>query len=400
MKISKLKIGIVGLGRIFSLNVLGYVNNPDCELYAFCDRDKNALKQASEEFGAKKTYTDFNEFIKDDNIDLVDILTPHSQHEWMSVAAAEAGKHISLQKVPTLTLSSFDRIVNAVNKAGVKFRVFENFRFHPPYQRLMKLVKDKTIGKPYAVNMRMWSGVKQLSSWKVSILKTWRWRYTERENYLMPTLFDDGYHKHSVIQWFLKDIKSVQAWKGNFKIYGILPVDSPSVVIYKGKKGERFGTWNVSMSPFIPVQSDYYGCDEALEVHGKNGLAWVQGCTGNMFVGCDEGGPGKPGVYWINKKGEWNSDTSMESNWKHSFILCSKHFIDAIKNDTEVILDAKTARYILQISLAMIKSLRSGFIDVPVASIKDGIGDDLIQEEFDDSAIFDNIPEGVDIDDL
>ena len=146
MKISKLKIGIVGLGRIFSLNVLGYINNPDCELYAFCDRDKNALKQASEEFGVKKTYTDFNEFIKDDEIDLVDILTPHSQHEWMSVAAAEAGKHISLQKVPALTLGSYDRIINAVNKAGVKFRVFENFRFHPPYQRLMKLVKDKTIG--------------------------------------------------------------------------------------------------------------------------------------------------------------------------------------------------------------------------------------------------------------
>ena len=379
---------------------MGYVDNPDAELYALCDRDKKSLKQASEEFGVKNTYNDFNEFLKDDQIDIIDILTPHSQHEWMAIAAAEAGKHISLQKVPTLTLGSYDRIVDAVKKAGVKFRVFENFRFHSPYIKLKQLVDDKVIGSPYSVNMRMWSGMKSLSSWKVSILKSWRWRITERDNYKMPTLFDDGYHKHSIIQWFLKKIKSVQAWKGNFKLYNLLPIDSPSVVIYKGKKGDRFGTWTASMAPFIPLESDYYGCDEALEIQGKNGLGWVQGCTGNMFKSCTLGGPGLPGVHWINKEGDWNSDTSMETNWKHSFINCTKHFVNAIKNDTKVSLDAKTARYILQISLAMVKSLRSGNIDVPVDSIKDGIGNELAQEEDETDALFDKIPEGADLDAL
>jgi len=105
INISKLKIGIVGLGRIFTLNVLGYLDNPDAELYAICDRDKKSLKQASEEYGVKNTYTDYNEFLKDDNIDVVEVLTPHGAHEWMTVAAAEAGKHISLQKVPAMTLS-------------------------------------------------------------------------------------------------------------------------------------------------------------------------------------------------------------------------------------------------------------------------------------------------------
>jgi len=398
IEFSKLKIGIVGLGRIFTLNVLGYINNPDAELYALCDRDKKSLKQASEEYGVKNTYTDYNEFLKDDNIDVVEVLTPHGAHEWMTVAAAEAGKHISLQKVPAMTLSSYDRMTRAVDKAKVKFRVFENFRFHPPYMRAKELSEDKSagIGKAQAVNIRMWSGVKSLSSWKVSILKSWRWRYTERENYKMPTLFDDGYHKHSIIQWFLKDIKSVQAWQGKFKLFGLLPVDSPSVVIYKGKNNVDFGTWTCSMSPFLPVNSDFYGCEEAVEIHGKKGIAFIQGCTGNMFEGCTEGGPGSPGVYWINKKGNWNSDTSMETNWKHSFINCTKHFVKAIKNDTEVSMDAKTARYVLQISLAMIKSIRTGNKDVQVKSIKDGIGDDLAEEE-EHQEVFDKIPEDADI---
>ncbi len=398
---SKLKIGIVGLGRIFTLNVLGYVDNPDAELYALCDRDKKSLTQASKEFGVKNTYLDYNEFLKDDNIDVVEILTPHGSHEWMTIAAAEAGKHISLQKVPAMTLSSYDRMIRAVNKSKVKFRVFENFRFHPPYIKAKKLVEDKHegIGKAQALNIRMWSGVKSLSSWKVSILKSWRWRYTEKENYKMPTLFDDGYHKHSIIQWFLKDIKSVQAWQGNMKIFGILPVDSPSVVIYKGKNNVKFGTWTCSMTPFLPIESDYYGCEETLEIHGKNGIAFVQGCTGNMFEGCKVGGPGSPGVYWIDKQGIWNSDTSMDTNWRYSFINCTKHFINTIKNDTEASIDAKTARYILQISLAMIKSIRSGNKDVLVESIKDGIGNDLIEEDENDQ-LFDKIPKDADLESL
>jgi hypothetical protein len=92
-----------------------------------------------------------------------------------------------------------------------------------------------------------------------------------------------------------------------------------------------------------------------------------------MFVGCDCGGPGAPGVYWIDSKGEWHSDCSMETNWKWSFINSTLHFIQAIKNDTEPILSGEQAREILQIALAIIKSSRSNSQDIRVNSIVDGI---------------------------
>jgi len=170
----------------------------------------------------------------------------------------------------------------------------------------------------------------------------------------------------------------------------------PAIVIYKTKSSARYGVWNVSVGPKLPIRSDYYGCDEFVEIQGSKGIIYINGCTGNMFVGCDCGGPGTPGVYWIDSKGNWHSDCNLKTNWKWSFINSTQHFINAIRNDTEPILSGKDAREILQITLAAVKSIRSNFQDIPCKSIVDGIDDILksppesenIEEDSYDEAAF------------
>lgn len=380
VKISKLNVGFVGTGRILTLNIMGYIDNPETEIYALCDKDKRRLRKAADEYGAKKTYTDYNEFLKDDKIDLVEVLTPHSLHRWMVIAACEAGKHVSLQKVPANTLSDMDAMINAARKADVKFRVYENSRFYPPYLRALELIKEGVIGKPYAVNIRTWTADSVIEMWKIDLLKSYLWRLRERENYKLPWLYDDGYHKHSIILWFLEKIRSVQAWKGGYRAKKLLKLDVPAVVIYK-KNNSRFGTWIISETPFAPIRSNYYGEDEKLEIHGSNGVLFVNGLTGKMFEGCTCGGPGEPGLYWLDKDGNWNAEHVEHWDWKWSFIDCTKHFIRCIKEDIRPILTGKEAREILQVALAMVKSLRTGGVDVPVKSIKNGIGEELAESD-------------------
>ena len=373
MSAEKLKVAIIGCGRISTLNALGYINNPDAEIYATCDKNKGKAERAAKEWGAKVVYTNYEDLLKDKNIDLVEILTPHKTHAPLTIAACEAGKHVSLQKPPTLRLSDMDAMIRAAKKNGVKFKVFENFRFHPPYVRAMELIKAGIIGDVYVVNYRMWNSVQALSSWKVPMM-TWKWRIEEENNYRMPMVFDDGYHKHSVIRMFLnRSVRSVQAWVGGYRVFKIIKVDAPAVILYKTKSSAKYGVWNSSIASKIPIQSDYYGCDEYVEIQGEKGIIFVNGCTGNMFMGCDCGGPGAPGVYWIDSKGEWHSDCTMETNWKWSFINSTLHFIQAIKNDTEPILSGEQAREILQIALAVIKSSRSNSEDIRVNSIVDGV---------------------------
>lgn len=381
----KLKVGFIGCGRILSLNALGYVDNPNAEIYAMCDKKGKKAREAAEQWGAQKVYKDYNDLLKDENVDIIEILTPHKTHAPLTIAACEAGKHVSLQKPPALRLSEMDAMISTARKNGVKFKVFENFRFHPPYMRAMDLIQQEVIGDVYVVNYRMWSSISPLSSWSVPLM-TWKWRIEEENNYKMPNMFDDGYHKHSVIRMFLnRPIRSVQAWAGAYRIYKIIKVsDMPAVVIYKTKSSARYGLWNLSVGPKLPINSDYYGCDEYVEIQGSKGIMFINGCTGNMFVGCGCGGPGAPGLYWIDSNGKWQSECDMETDWKWSFINSTRHFVNAIKNDTEPILSGADAREILQITLGIVKSIRLNAQDVTMNSIMDGIdlsGEQLPEDE-------------------
>ncbi|MEX2683810.1 MAG: Gfo/Idh/MocA family protein [Candidatus Sigynarchaeota archaeon] len=378
---SKIRVGFIGTGRISTLHQLYYKESKDAELVALCDKNKGNLKKHAEEWGIKpeNTYEDIKDMLKRPDIDAVEVLTPHSTHRDIVVAACEAGKHVSVQKVPCMSLSEYDDMQAAARKAGVKLKIFENFQFHAPYKKALEIINNTSIGRPISVNIRMWESIQPLSAWDVPIT-AWKWRISEKDNFKLPTIWDDGYHKHNMIHLFLgKDIESVQAWKGKFRIYKLLQIDVPAVITYK-TRGAEYGTWNVSGVQHLPIRSDYYGCDEAVEITCERGIIWINGCTGNMFA-CCKGGPGAPGVHWMDEKGNWNSDCTMEANWKYSFMACTRDFIEAIVNDRPPYRSGNDARHVLQVDLAIVVSLRSGSRNVKVNSITDGLPRQLAEQE-------------------
>src|SRR3954469_18897937 len=92
----KLRVGFVGLGRVFDLNARGYLDHPEADIVALCDSDPGLLARREVEHGARVT-RDFYEFLRHD-LDLIEILTPHPLHEGMTAAALAAGAHVSVQK--------------------------------------------------------------------------------------------------------------------------------------------------------------------------------------------------------------------------------------------------------------------------------------------------------------
>jgi len=398
----KIGVCLIGTGNIALMHVLGYRDFDDAEIVALCDLNPKRATSFREETGLPSTvkiYGSTEECVKDDSVDMVEILTPHAAHETPAIVAAEAGKHVSVQKPPAMTLSSYDRMANAAKKAGVRFRVYENFRYHPPYVKAMELIKQGVIGNVLSVNIRMWMSVNAPGEYrgkkKRFPLHTLRWKIKEEHNYHAATLFDDGYHKHSLVEEYLGDlggnsVSAVRAWCGWEKLYGLVKFDSPAVVIYETKKANRYGIWNVNTGKNIPLYSSYFACDESLEITGSNGIIMAPGCTGDLFLGCECGGPGKPGVYWFSQEkeiqeetdvpeaGTWKSDCSMETDWSHSFIDCTRHFATLLAKDEEFDktdprpVKVDQGRHIQRINLAIIRSLRSNANQVLLKDIKDG----------------------------
>lgn len=84
--------------------------------------------------------------LEDPAIDAIVYTTPHSQHEDHIRRAAQAGKHVCVEKPFTLTVSSAKAAIDAVNKAGVVLAVDFQRRFHPSVAEIRKRVRDGSLG--------------------------------------------------------------------------------------------------------------------------------------------------------------------------------------------------------------------------------------------------------------
>jgi len=128
----KINVGIIGLGRISDLHALGYLNNKEARIYGVSTRTVETGLAKKAEWGAEKFYQDYHEMLADPNIDAVEILTPQKLHEHMVIEAAEAKKHIMIQKPMTIDLPSANRMLAAVKNLDKVYKVIENYIFFMP----------------------------------------------------------------------------------------------------------------------------------------------------------------------------------------------------------------------------------------------------------------------------
>lgn len=122
----EIKIGLCGANWMGSFHSIGMTNVrqayhdviPVFEIVA--DTDESVARLAADRFGYKKVTTDWHDVINDPEVDLVIIATPNCAHAEIAIAAAEAGKHILCEKPMANTLEDSRKMVDAVEKAGVK----------------------------------------------------------------------------------------------------------------------------------------------------------------------------------------------------------------------------------------------------------------------------------------
>ncbi len=115
---SKLKIGIIGVGNIATAHIPAYLRNPDVELYAFCDINPDRLKQMGEKYGVTRLFTDKDEMLKLKEIDAVSVCTWNSAHAECAIAALNAGKHVLCEKPTAMSTAEALAMKEAAERNG------------------------------------------------------------------------------------------------------------------------------------------------------------------------------------------------------------------------------------------------------------------------------------------
>jgi len=141
----KLRIGVAGLGRAFTLMLPSFVKDARVQLVCATDPQQEACAQFERDFGAKCVKS-VEDLCARADVDVVYIATPHQLHASHVELAAAMGKHILVEKPMALTLDECERMIQAVEKAGTIMVVGHSHSFNAPILQAYHLIRRHEFG--------------------------------------------------------------------------------------------------------------------------------------------------------------------------------------------------------------------------------------------------------------
>jgi len=198
------RVAVVGCGVGRNHIAQGYRQYPDkfC-VEALCDVEAARLAAVGEEFSIPRRTRSFDEVLRMDNVDIVDICTPVALHFGQILAALAAGKEIVCEKPLAASLAEVDRVIAAEKEAVGRVMPIFQYRFGNGVQKVRRIIELGIAGKPYLATVE--------TAWKRTAKYyevPWRGRRaTERGGVLLM----HAIHSHDLMMWLMGPVASVFA---------------------------------------------------------------------------------------------------------------------------------------------------------------------------------------------
>jgi len=145
----KLAWGLIGCGDIARKRIAPALRDLDlCDLVVVSRERAELVEEFAREFGAKRSYANWQDLLSDAEIDAVYVATPVHLHAAQTVAAAEAGKHVLCEKPLAMNPAECDRMITACRANRVKLGVAYYRRFYPAIRRVKEILRFGEIGTP------------------------------------------------------------------------------------------------------------------------------------------------------------------------------------------------------------------------------------------------------------
>lgn len=248
-------VGMIGykfMGKIHS-HALRSVNSFfDLNLHpvrkVICGRHIEPLRKAAEKWGWAEYDTSWENVVKREDIDIIDICTPTSTHRDIAVAAAENGKHIFSEKPLAMDTKQAKQMIKAAGKATVKHMVGFNYRRVPAVTLAKKLIQEGKLGKIY--------------HWRAAYLQDWIvdpdfpliWKLRKEIAGTGPH-GDLNSHIVDLAHYLVGDVKNVFCMAANFIKQRRLPIEEKELTtMLTAKSGNRMDEVTVEDASFLVAE--------------------------------------------------------------------------------------------------------------------------------------------------
>lgn len=279
----KIRWGVIGAGGIAERRTIpGMMLCDNAELIAVMEINMELAEQSRAKWGCKRAYDNEADLLADPEIDAVYIASPVVCHARQAMAAADAGKHILIEKPLALTSKEGEEVVQYCQEKGVQIAVGLMMRFGTHVQEMKKAVAENKIG-------RVVSGYAQFTCWYPDMPGNWR---QSKKNGGGGCLMDMGVHCIDLMQYITGSrVKEVMALNDTLSFQ--YEVEDTSTVLMRMENGCQ-----------CVVQSNFNVPDDAakwrLEFFGEQGRL-----LGDNVIGQIDGGT--LDAMYLEKQGSYNA---------------------------------------------------------------------------------------------
>ena len=247
---------IVTNGHLPSFQALG---RERVDVVAFTSRTRSSAEAAAAQWGSGDVVDDWRAVLDRDDVDAVDICSPNALHAEMAIAAAEAGKHVLVEKPIAVTPAEADAMIDAAARAGVVLMAAHNVRFAPPYLAAAAAVAEGRIGD--IVGVRAAFGHAAPQAWAPG--STW---FREPAVAGGGALLDLGIHVADLLRAVTGDeIDAVSAFLRRPDPEGVEEAGQVAFRLRGGGVGTFHASWVAKPGP-----------DHQLVVHGTDGSLSIE----------------------------------------------------------------------------------------------------------------------------
>ena len=352
----RVRVGIIGCGGIAngkhmpSLKKLGNV-----DMVAFCDIIIEKAEKAAKEYGVEgaKVYSDYKELLKDDSIEVIHVCTPNRSHSFITIDALEAGKHVMCEKPMAKTAAEAKAMLDASKRTGKKLSIGYQNRCNPSVLAMKRYADAGEFGNIYYA--------KALALRRRAV-PTWGVFLNEYEQGGGP-LIDIGTHALDLTLWVMNNYKPKMVVGTTFKKLG----DQTETANAWGDWDPKEYTVEDSAFGFIQMEN---GALISLESSWAINLAETPEAQ-TVICGTKAGADMKDGGLRINgvKYGrQYLEEVNLSAGGVAFYdgakadpsLLDAQNWINAIVNDTEVVVKPEQAYVVTQILEAIYTSSKTG----------------------------------------
>jgi predicted dehydrogenase len=230
------KVGIAGFGWVAGAHLKSFVGLPNYQPVAIMSRRDLDPAAIRAEYGAEvKIYHDYDKFLGDPEIEIVDLCTPHPYHAAQTIRAAEAKKNLIIEKPIALSFPDSVKMLEAVRNNGVMTSVCFEVRFISVARAMRSVIDQGLLGSIYYAECDYFHGI---GPW----YKQFEWNV--KKDMGGSSLLTAGCHALDVLLWLTdSEVQEVFSYstRNPHQAYKPYEYDTTSVTLLKFKDSPLIG---------------------------------------------------------------------------------------------------------------------------------------------------------------